>query len=955
MTRRAIVTTLAFLLLAPLAAAGGGPETTLLVVNARSPASLEVANRWASARGLPESHVVWIDDVPNLHWIGLDEFLEVIWKPIAAHLERLPDIDTVVYSADFPYAVDVSSLFDKKSPPPQRTGQPIASLTGVTYLWRRTVARDPTLVSLTANRYYVPGTAATRDPTRAEVEHWRAAQGALDANDLKTAAERLDKLLATYVESPPAWYNYACCLAMLGRPDDAVKALSSAVDHGWTEAEHTERDEHLASIRDRPELAEILRRMRTAGGFVAARAFDATKKWGRDDRDRYLLCTMLGYSGSLGNTVPEINAYLAAAIGADGTKPNGTVYLPKNENVRSTARHGFFPATAKALRDLGRKAEIIENAKLPTGKDDVIGVVAGTAAFDWSGTKSRILPGAICEHLTSFGARFAAPGQTKISELLRHGAAGSSGTVVEPYAILQKFPHPFLHVYYAQGSSLAEAFYQSVWGPFQLLIVGDPLARPYATFREVALASPAADAPWKGTAQVRGRADGPIATLELWVDGRRVASGRPGEAFSLDTTKLADGFHDVRLVAVEASAVATRSDLRLEVRVDNHGRRVETGSSVGDVPDTGTLAIDGTAPGAKHVELRQGVRTLARAEGTGRGGRFTLRTPAAVLGLGPSAVRVVAVHAEGAEAYGPRISVNVVPGKLTGGDIADPKRVRLAGLVAHVRDAKGPRSIMVPSLAVDERGRPVFASQVTPELAGSVESMTIEGEFQVPAAGSYRLLLGSNAALGVTVDGTERLAETAPRAGQRGVRLDLAAGWHSLALTLTGGARPWLSADLGGAIVSRPLDELSARHLTELTRLDRMPEIPLDGVTKGVFPGSGLPIPAEGVVLEYDRAIEIAAVVIHPHDDGKSPVVWPDGWVVETRRGRGAWKAVDDLSPRAGGPGRPRRDKNHTPPTWYLLEFKPRRTDQIRIRLADLAEGGVGPTIDGIEAFGRGK
>ena len=78
------------------------------------------------------------------------------------------------------------------------------------------------------------------------------------------------------------------------------------------------------------------------------------------------------------------------------------------------------------------------------------------------------------------GVLSAGAGQTPLTEFLRYGAAGSSGTVCEPYAIQNKFPVPAIQVHYARGCSLAEAFYQSVWGPYQLLIVGDPLCRPWA-------------------------------------------------------------------------------------------------------------------------------------------------------------------------------------------------------------------------------------------------------------------------------------------------------------------------------------------------------------------------------------------------------------------------------------------------------------------------------------------
>ncbi|HMP07115.1 MAG TPA: hypothetical protein PJ982_12250, partial [Lacipirellulaceae bacterium] len=100
-----------------------------------------------------------------------------------------------------------------------------------------------------------------------------------------------------------------------------------------------------------------------------------------------------------------------------------------------------------------------------------------------------LVPGALVDNLTSQGAvlsRTQGPqAQTRVSEYIRLGAAGASGTVVEPFAITQKFPTPALHVHYGRGSSLAEAFYQSVEGPFQLLVVGDPLCQPWAAIPEV--------------------------------------------------------------------------------------------------------------------------------------------------------------------------------------------------------------------------------------------------------------------------------------------------------------------------------------------------------------------------------------------------------------------------------------------------------------------------------------
>jgi uncharacterized protein (TIGR03790 family) len=61
------------------------------------------------------------------------------------------------------------------------------------------------------------------------------------------------------------------------------------------------------------------------------------------------------------------------------------------------------------------------------------------------------------------------------------GATASYGTVVEPCAFPQKFPHPAIVIdRYTRGESLIEAYWKSVAWPGQGLFVGEPLASPYA-------------------------------------------------------------------------------------------------------------------------------------------------------------------------------------------------------------------------------------------------------------------------------------------------------------------------------------------------------------------------------------------------------------------------------------------------------------------------------------------
>lgn len=94
----------------------------------------------------------------------------------------------------------------------------------------------------------------------------------------------------------------------------------------------------------------------------------------------------------------------------------------------------------------------------------------------------RFVPGALADHMTSFGGRLGGSGtQTSARAWLDAGATASYGTVSEPCNHLQKFPHPqALLLHYLQGSTAIEAYWKSVAWPSQGVFVGEPLAAPFA-------------------------------------------------------------------------------------------------------------------------------------------------------------------------------------------------------------------------------------------------------------------------------------------------------------------------------------------------------------------------------------------------------------------------------------------------------------------------------------------
>jgi uncharacterized protein (TIGR03790 family) len=385
-------------------------------------------------------------------------------------------------------------------------------------------------------------------------------------------------------------------------------------------------------------------------GDVPSRGFRSRYLWDRSgertqvDRQgqQYLLSTCLGVTQGRANTVAEVIAYLKRAKEADGTRPRGTIYFMRNNNIRSQTRHACFAGAAAAIEREGVQARVLEGT-IPRGARDVMAIMAGTDTFDIAAANNVILPGAICEHLTSAGGILSTRGyQTPLTDFLRQGAAGASGTVVEPHAIQAKFPLPSLPLHYVRGCSLAESFYQSISGPYQLLIVGDPLCQPWATFPTVAMQGIQPDQEVSGTVNLtlsgKPAAGHKLNALELFVDGRLIARAIEGNPVTLNTTNLADGYHELRVVGAHDDAIETRGRTVVPFLVNNGKAPLEFAVTPhGDVAADAKLNVKVRQPGATGFIIRQNNRVVGRV--AGEAGEVAIQ--ASTLGRGPTSLQAV--------------------------------------------------------------------------------------------------------------------------------------------------------------------------------------------------------------------------------------------------------------------------------------------------------------------------
>lgn len=289
------------------------------------------------------------------------------------------------------------------------------------------------------------------------------------------------------------------------------------------------------------------------GMEYSAQSLDIYRRWLGEDMP--LPSMMLGYTGERGNTEAEVFACLETAVRSDGTLPTGTVYFVTSPDIRSKCRQWQFPRAARELTRLGVTTRI--TGDFPAGQRDVLGVMMGAA-----NVKPREIgafaPGAMAEHLTSAAGEFTTDSQTKLTAWLRAGASASAGTVVEPMSIWAKFPSANFYVHYASGCTMIESFFQSIHCPLQILLVGDPLAAPWAPLPGLLLSGTETTA-GAAALQLNARVDDPggyYADFRFLVDGRIVSEKA---SCRLSAAGMTDGPHTLRVVGYRTGLVRTQS------------------------------------------------------------------------------------------------------------------------------------------------------------------------------------------------------------------------------------------------------------------------------------------------------------------------------------------------------------------------------------------------------------
>lgn len=256
---------------------------------------------------------------------------------------------------------------------------------------------------------------------------------------------------------------------------------------------------------------------------------------------------------------------------SDGTFPFGELLCMRGEDEARQARDPECELVTRMLSEAGLNGKMVDPFDASLAGHSVAAYFTGSSESVRGAIAGNVfVPGAIADNLTSFGA--AVPNffcnedgticpenevQTSVARFVRAGATGAHGTVNEP--LNNVFPNAGVYLHYTFGYSLGESWlFNQRFLYWQNIYLGDPLATPYATRPKVAIEG-GVETHLAGRALViHASHDAGIASLELYLEGAKVAS-EPGDTLTYDPGAKVGDTLDILAVAVARNSPATRN------------------------------------------------------------------------------------------------------------------------------------------------------------------------------------------------------------------------------------------------------------------------------------------------------------------------------------------------------------------------------------------------------------
>ena len=313
---------------------------------------------------------------------------------------------------------------------------------------------------------------------------------------------------------------------------------------------------------------------------------------------------------------------LSRSVAADHTCPTQAVYLAKTSDSTRNVRFVEFDNAVFENQVAGNPAVNRVNTDTTTFTN-LFGMMTGLANYALE--PNAFEPGALGDSLTSYGGFILEySGQTPALAFLEAGAAGSYGSVVEPCNYTQKFPDPVDYFYQARGFSLAEAYYQSVLNPFEGLLVGEPLAAPFARpgsadWSTLTNGTVFSGTTWLSPTFTAAATNLPLAQTDLFIDGTffQTLTNLPPSAGNILTANI-NGFNVNYTIATHATLATAAAGLANAINLQTNSTHVAA-FPIGDRIELQALAL--SAPGSNN--------TLNASAAMGTGASLTTKLTAA--------------------------------------------------------------------------------------------------------------------------------------------------------------------------------------------------------------------------------------------------------------------------------------------------------------------------------------
>ncbi|QDT04523.1 hypothetical protein K227x_29150 [Rubripirellula lacrimiformis] len=575
------------------AIAGVGPENVVVVVNAGSKVSRTVANHYVRLRDIPPSNVVLLPDVPAGLQVSLADFKSKILLPLFAELESRKvagHVRVIAYSADFPTAVSVGEHTDRmENLELKKYQRPVASINGLTSLYQFVLSDSPAYLDLGCNLYARGAFDRSFQNPFLDAERtaeFDAAAKLLADESFQEAGDAFGELFSATPSQAPLAIRAAEAYAGAGDTKAATEMIVRAIRSGWQSSAYLTRSESLGPLVADAKFAPIMANLSDAP-LVAQQpiGFGSHLAWMRNgypsaepaDGIRYMLSCVLGVVHQRGSTVDQAVAVLQRSATGDRTYPDANFWFTKTGDVRSKTR---LPAVTDALLwlgHLGLPAGIVRSA-MPSQPGKCAGLMLGTATMPLANKSFEFVPGAIADNLTSLSGAFNTASQTKITELLHAGAALTNGAVAEPFSLQPKFTTAMSFGYYASGMTAIESFYMTIASPYQLLIVGDPLAQAYArppldrvnaSIVDRLTGSKVLKISGQPPAVVDPATATPLGLVELFVDGKLLRQLPPSPSIEMNLNNGPPGFVEVRVAMVGGNMMQPRISKSQWFRLDD--------------------------------------------------------------------------------------------------------------------------------------------------------------------------------------------------------------------------------------------------------------------------------------------------------------------------------------------------------------------------------------------------